>query len=820
MAGRIKGITVEIDGDTKGLDKSLKGITSESDKVGKELKDIEKLLKFNPGNTELVAQKQKLLGEQVELTSKKLDGLKGAQEQVEDQFKKGEIGEEQYRAFKREIEATEGVLNGYKGQLSNVQSEQDRLNQNTSRLDTMFKATGSSVEDYQDVLGSKLTNAIKNGTASADDMEVALIKIGKSALGSEVDVKVMKETLDKVDDGQAIENVKSELDGISTKANEGSTSLEELGNTVKSGALLEAGEKLAEVGQKVKEFAADAQDAFREVDDGLDIIVTKTGATTEAMEGFEEIYNSLVSSLPVDDFTVVGSAIGELNTQFGFTGDELEKTSDQMIKFAEINGTDVTNSSINAKRAIEAYKLENGDLAMVLDSVTQVAQDTGQSVDKLFDVTVKGAPQLRELGLTFADSAQLIGQFEKNGIDSTKALSYMSKASVVFAKDNVSLVDGLGDLQSEIKNASSETEALAIASEVFGTKGASVMSDAIRRGALEINDLGGVAENSMGKVSQTFEDTLDPIDQQQVAMNNITLVMSEFGGMIAEGVIPLLDIFIPIIKGLSDVFSALPGPVKTIIVVIGGILVGISALLPVILALNMGLAATGLSMGGLMATMLPIIAIVLAVIAVVTAIILIFKNWGAITDWFSEKLESFGKWTSKIFSGIGDSISGTVDGFKEAFNKGMKWIEDLISGTVKNIIKFFDFKWELPKIKMPRFSLEGKFSLKEMSVPKLKVDWFAKGGILTKPTIFGSNGGNLMGGGEAGPEAIAPISDLMSYVRAAVSETIGNMPSRDEIHVHLQAFGDLPRETLERMVDEIVYLIEDKRQQNEAFGGG
>lgn len=107
---RIQGITIELDGDTTGLTQALKKVDGETKNVQKELKQVERLLKLDPSNVELLSQKQKLLGDAVQSTSKRLDALKQAQAEVERQFKSGEIGEEQYRAFQREIVATEGKL--------------------------------------------------------------------------------------------------------------------------------------------------------------------------------------------------------------------------------------------------------------------------------------------------------------------------------------------------------------------------------------------------------------------------------------------------------------------------------------------------------------------------------------------------------------------------------------------------------------------------------------------------------------------------------------------------------------------------------------
>src|SRR5690554_2498637 len=103
MAGKIKGITIEIGGNTQPLNKALEDVNKKSKSIQSELKQVERLLKLDPKNTELLAQKQKLLGDAVENSREKLDRLRATQEQVNEQFKKGEISEEQYRAFQREV---------------------------------------------------------------------------------------------------------------------------------------------------------------------------------------------------------------------------------------------------------------------------------------------------------------------------------------------------------------------------------------------------------------------------------------------------------------------------------------------------------------------------------------------------------------------------------------------------------------------------------------------------------------------------------------------------------------------------------------------
>ena len=110
MANNIKGITIEIGGDTTGLDKALKGVNSSAKSAQNELKEVNKALKLDPGNVELLEQKQRALAESVAATTEKLDLLKEAQKQAADQLANGEIGQEQYDALTREITKTEAEL--------------------------------------------------------------------------------------------------------------------------------------------------------------------------------------------------------------------------------------------------------------------------------------------------------------------------------------------------------------------------------------------------------------------------------------------------------------------------------------------------------------------------------------------------------------------------------------------------------------------------------------------------------------------------------------------------------------------------------------
>ena len=794
MAGRIKGITIEIGGSTKALSTAMKDIDSQSKKLASELRDVEKLLKLDPTNTELVAQKQKLLAEQIKVTETRLTALKEAQANISPE----DVGEEKYRALEREIAATETSLKGYKSALSNVKPEQEALNTNQQRLSTLLAATKSDLSDYTSVLGSRLVNAIKDGTASSDQLEVAIDKIGKQALGSETDLNQMKQALDKVDDGNGLDGVKNDLQDIAQEAGNAGDQLETMSGKLDVNNLQNASGELQNAAQNVLQFGQNAYDAFTDYDSGCDIIIKKTGATGDSVQQFSDIYDYLVNNIAVTDpYEKAGSAVGELNTQFGLTGDALQSASTSVMEFAEINDSDVTSSVQNAEQAMASFNMTSDQLPGVLDAVTYAAQTTGASADTIFQSCISGSETLQSLGLSFSESAILMGQFSQAGIDSSTAVSVLGKAQVKFAGEGKTMQQGLSDLQSVINSNASEEDKLAAVTDVLGSKGALNFLKLAESGKLNFADLASSADASVGSVSSTFDSVTGSDEQLELALQNLQSAFATLGGAIAEALLPIIQTLAPLIKNLADWFTSLPDGVQQAIVIFTALMTVFGLLLPVILAIVVGFGSFG-------AILLPIIGIAAGIAAAITAVILIIQNWGSICEWFGNLWNAIWSGVTSFFGGVGQSIQdtwngamdwikqkaddaksgilstfqGIEDGCINAFNSVKDGITNAIS-TAYNNVKYWFQKIEdtlsgtlsFPNIKMPHFSITGSFNLNPPQVPSFGVDWYAKGGILTKPTIFGSNGGNLMGGGEAGAEAVAPISTLQSYVQAAVDNS-------------------------------------------------
>lgn len=187
-ANRIKGITIEIGGDTTKLQTALKGVNTEIRNTQQQLKDVEKILKLDPGNTEILAQKHKLLGQAVEETKNKLETLKTAQQQADEALKNGTITKDQYDALQREIIETEQELKRLEEQANQSATALQKISATGEKL----KDVGSNIEGVGKKLLPVTATVTALGTASvktATDFEAAMSKVAavSGASGKELE---------------------------------------------------------------------------------------------------------------------------------------------------------------------------------------------------------------------------------------------------------------------------------------------------------------------------------------------------------------------------------------------------------------------------------------------------------------------------------------------------------------------------------------------------------------------------------------------------------------------------------------------------------
>lgn len=139
--------------------------------------------------------------------------------------------------------------------------------------------------------------------------------------------------------------------------------------------------------------------------------------------------------------------------------------------------------------------------------------------------------------------------------------------------------------------------------------------------------------------------------------------------------------------------------------------------------------------------------------------------WNNIKTTVSNLVDGIKSSISNGLQNAKDAVASKLDAIKQKFSDIWNGAKEIVSSAIEKIKGVMNFSWSLPKLKLPHISISGKFSINPPSVPKFGISWYAKGGILNQPTIFGQSGGRLLGGGEAGKEAVLPIHLLKDYIR-------------------------------------------------------
>ena len=471
MAGKIAGITIELGADTSGLNKALKNINGDLKNTQAALKDVNKLLKLDPSNTELLSQKQKLLRDAIGETKEKLAQLKSVQDQMDEGLKNGSVTQEQYDAWKREIAATEQELKNLEKQCRETDTS----------ISATLKEAGTKVSAVGDKMSSVGDSLTKNVTAP-------IAAIGAASVA-----------------------------------------------------------------------------AWNEVDAGLDTIIKKTGATGDALSDMQSVLESVSTRIPVS-FEDAGSAIGEVNTRFNVTGEELEELSVLFLQFAEISDTDVTDAVTDVSYLIEQFGLETKDTAGLLGKLTKASQDTGVSTDELTTALLDSGSTLRSMGLDAGEAISLLAEFSEAGIDSGDALKAMSKAAQQYSRDGDDVAGGLANLVEGVRNGTVSFEELA---DVVGTKNALAFQDMAASGRLSLDDLESGLSGYSTIVTDTFEATQDPLDSFTTTLNQLKLLGADLVETLGPIIADVLEDISGIVEDLKEKWDSLSPGTQDLIVKAG-----------------------------------------------------------------------------------------------------------------------------------------------------------------------------------------------------------------------------------------------------------
>lgn len=712
MGNRIKGITVEIGGDTTGLDKALRGVNSSITKTQSALNDVNKLLKLDPSNTVLVAQKQQLLSQAVSQTSDKLEALESAQEQVTAAFQRGDIGQDKYQAFQREVEETRGKLNQYKNDLSSLQTEQDRLSSNTARLEKLFSSTGTQVDDYADVLGSKLVSAIKNGTANSDQMKTAIEKIGKSATGGKADIRQLTDALDTVDDGEAIRNLIEELKQAGDAAQDTAEDVGQIAENTKGAALMQTADQLSAVGDKIQDIGTKAMDAYSETENAVTKVNAYFGETGQAAEESANVIKSVYSDGVGESMDSVADAVIMVKKNLGDLSEtDLTNLTQQAITLDELYGIDMNETLRGVNSLMQQYGLTAQE---AMDYIVVGTQNGLDKTNELGDNLSEYAGKFSQAGYSASEYFQLLDNGLKNGaynldkvndainevttrlVDGTigeSIGSFSTKTQELFTSwqnGGATQKQVIDSIVADIGNCTNQQEALNLAALAFGT----MAEDGNLKFITSLTSVGSTYDSVKGSAQGMFDATTTPMQQMESNTRKLQQALVPLGEKLAELANAILPPLVSVITTIGGWFEKLPGPVQNFVIILGALLAAFTALTPVI-------AAISVAMGALNISMLPIIAVIAAVAAAIAGIIAIIQNWGAITQWFGElwntictgigaMVDSLKAW----FSNLWTHLQSVWEGICNVVQTAVMLLGSIIQGAIDIITLPFRMIWE------------------------------------------------------------------------------------------------------------------------------
>ena len=889
MASRIKGITVEIGGDTTGLEKALKGVNSSIKTTQSALKDVERLLKLDPTNTELLTQKQKLLKDAIASTSEKLETLKEAQKQAKEQLERGELGQDKYDALQREIVETEQELK--------------RLQEQAATTSVTLEKIAAAGDKFEKA-GDSITNAGKQ------------ISVASAAVT-----------------GLGVAAVKTAADFDSAMANVAAIS----GAT---GDDLQAlRDKAREMGEKTKFSASEAADA-------MSYMAMAGWKTGDMLSGIEGIMNLAAAS--GEDLATTSDIVTDALTAFGLTAEDSAHFADILAAASSNANTNVSMMGETFKYCAPVagalgYSAEDVAEAIGLmgnagikstqagtalrTMMTKLQGELKLSGEALGEVTIQTANadgSMRELSDILADCRTAFSKMSeseaaaaaetlvgKNAMSGFLALMNSAPGDIDKLRNAIENCDGSAEdmaaimqdnLNGQLTILKSQLEELAISfgemlmpvirKVVTAVQGfvdkLNNMDEAQRKTIITIGlviaALGpflvilGTVISTVGKSMKAYASATKGIKKLMVAVKSGTGIFGKLGtalGGISAPVLAIVAVIAVLVAAFTHLWKTNDGFRENIIATwtqiketVSNFCQGIvdrlnslgfefSSITEVLKAVWDGFCnLLGPVFEGAFRFISDTLSTVLDVILnTVDFFIAVFsgdwegaweavKNifssiWNGLVSWFTNILETIkgvldvalgwigSSWEqvwsgvknffTNIWNGIKDFISSTINSISTTISNVITGIKTTVSNvfsaiktTISNIFNgikdtatsvwnaiktaittpienakekvreainaikgfFSGLKLELPHIKLPHFSISGSFSLSPPSVPHINIDWYKSGGIMTGPTIFGMNGSSLMAGGEAGKEAILPLTEFYSKLESILTSRL------------------------------------------------
>ena len=891
--GRIAGITIELNGDATKLTKALADVDKSARQSQNNLKDIDKLLKFNPGNTELLQQKFKNLTTEIDSTKQRLETLKEAARQME---LSGNVNSPEWDALQREIEATEQKLKGLNAEMDKFGSVQaqkiaaagEKVSEVGEKIEsagkkvlpasvamigfgtvaaskyaevdkvmTLTNQTMGNTTEQAELLESAMAKAASNSTYGMSDAADACLNFARAGLTAEEAAAALAPAmnlaageggnLDTVSAGlvatingfhgsfddashyadvfaAACNNSALDVDSLSHAMSVAAPIFSAAGYSVNDAALymgvmanngIDADKAANSLKTGLARLVSPAKEGA-EMMEKLGISVTNADGTMKDSVTIQKELHDAFSQLSESEQIAAASAIFGKNQMAPWLAlintapEDVNELSDSLTNCA---GT--TEEMANAMMSgfggsIEQLKSSLDVLITMLgktlsEFLVPIIQKISEFLNWLNSLDAGTRRIIVTIGLLVAAAGpvlifigkvtqgvgavmqlapKIVTAFGKvKGLITTLGGALKGLWATLMANPIVLIIAAIAALVAAfiyLWNNSEEFRQFWI--NLWETIKTAVTTawEAIKTFIVNAwNAIKSAAETIWNAVSQFFTTTWESIRTGvETAWNAITTFFStawESIRVIAETIWNAIVTFFTttwtnITTGVTTAWTNITTAISTALEAIKTAIT--TAWEAIKAAISSALSAIGSAVSSAWNTIKSNVTNAMNNIksGVTSA-------WNSIKSTVSSVLSSIGSAISSGFNTAKNNVTNALNAIKNTMSNIWQGAVNIVSNAVSKLKSLVNFNWSLPKLKLPHISISGHFSINPPSVPHFSIEWYKKamenGMILNSPTIFGAAGGNLLGGGEAGPEAVVGVDSLRSMIGEAVAAAGG-----------------------------------------------